>query len=405
MRRVVITGLGIVSCLGTDKDSVSASLRAGRSGIRFNPAYAEMGLRSQVSGSVDLNLEELIDRKVYRFMGDAAAFAYLSMEQAIKDAGLSAEEVSNPRIGLVAGSGGASTFNQMEAMDILREKGVKRVGPYRVPRTMGSTVSACLATPFKIKGVNYSISSACATSAHCIGHAMELIQLGKQDIVFAGGGEEEHWSQSFLFDAMGALSSKYNDTPQSASRAYDATRDGFVIAGGGGMVVVEELEHALKRGAKIYADIIGYGATSDGYDMVAPSGEGAVRCMQQALSTVTEPVDYLNTHGTSTPVGDLAESRGVREVFGDKAPLISSTKSLSGHSLGAAGVHEAIYCMLMMEGNFLAASANIETLDPEIADLPILRETKENFSANVVMSNSFGFGGTNATLVLKRWQN
>ena len=364
-----------------------------------------MGLRSQVSGSVDLNLEELIDRKVYRFMGDAAAFAYLSMEQAIKDAGLSAEEVSNPRIGLVAGSGGASTFNQMEAMDILREKGVKRVGPYRVPRTMGSTVSACLATPFKIKGVNYSISSACATSAHCIGHAMELIQLGKQDIVFAGGGEEEHWSQSFLFDAMGALSSKYNDTPQSASRAYDATRDGFVIAGGGGMVVVEELEHALKRGAKIYAEIIGYGATSDGYDMVAPSGEGAVRCMQQALSTVTEPVDYLNTHGTSTPVGDLAESRGVREVFGDKAPLISSTKSLSGHSLGAAGVHEAIYCMLMMEGNFLAASANIETLDPEIADLPILRETKENFSANVVMSNSFGFGGTNATLVLKRWQN
>ena len=405
MRRVVITGLGIVSCLGTDKDTVSASLRAGRSGIRFNPAYAEMGLRSQVSGSVDLNLEELIDRKVYRFMGDAAAFAYLSMEQAIKDAGLSAEEVSSPRIGLVAGSGGASTFNQMEAMDILREKGVKRVGPYRVPRTMGSTVSACLATPFKIKGVNYSISSACATSAHCIGHAMELIQLGKQDIVFAGGGEEEHWSQSFLFDAMGALSSKYNDTPQSASRAYDATRDGFVIAGGGGMVVVEELEHALKRGAKIYAEIIGYGATSDGYDMVAPSGEGAVRCMQQALSTVTEPVDYLNTHGTSTPVGDLAESRGVREVFGDKAPLISSTKSLSGHSLGAAGVHEAIYCMLMMEGNFLAASANIETLDPEIADLPILRETKENFSANVVMSNSFGFGGTNATLVLKRWQN
>lgn len=405
MRRVVITGLGIVSCLGTDKDSVSASLRAGRSGIRFNPAYAEMGLRSQVSGSVDLNLEELIDRKVYRFMGDAAAFAYLSMEQAIKDAGLSAEEVSSPRIGLVAGSGGASTFNQMEAMDILREKGVKRVGPYRVPRTMGSTVSACLATPFKIKGVNYSISSACATSAHCIGHAMELIQLGKQDIVFAGGGEEEHWSQSFLFDAMGALSSKYNDTPQTASRAYDESRDGFVIAGGGGMVVVEELEHALKRGAKIYAEIIGYGATSDGYDMVAPSGEGAVRCMQQALSTVNEPIDYLNTHGTSTPVGDVAESRGVREVFGDKAPLISSTKSLSGHSLGAAGVHEAIYCMLMMEGNFLAASANIENLDPEIADLPILRETKENFSANVVMSNSFGFGGTNATLVLKRWQN
>ena len=404
MRRVVITGLGIVSCLGTDKDTVSASLRAGRSGISFNPAYAEMGLRSQVCGSIKLDLEALIDRKVYRFMGDAAAFAYLAMEQAIKDAGLTAEEVSNPRIGLVAGSGGASTFNQMEAMDILREKGVKRVGPYRVPRTMSSTVSACLATPFKIKGVNYSISSACATSAHCIGHAMELIQLGKQDIVFAGGGEEEHWSQSFLFDAMGALSSKYNDTPETASRAYDATRDGFVIAGGGGMVVVEELEHALKRGAKIYAEIIGYGATSDGYDMVAPSGEGAVRCMQQALATVSEPVDYLNTHGTSTPVGDLAESRGVREVFGDKAPLISSTKSLSGHSLGAAGVHEAIYCMLMMEGNFLAASANIETLDPEVADLPILRETRQDFHANVMMSNSFGFGGTNASLVLKRWQ-
>jgi 3-oxoacyl-[acyl-carrier-protein] synthase-1 len=404
MRRVVITGLGIVSCLGTDKDTVSANLRAGRSGISFNPAYAEMGLRSQVSGSVKLDLEALIDRKVYRFMGDAAAFAYLAMEQAISDAGLTADEVSNPRIGLVAGSGGASTLNQMEAIDILREKGVKRVGPYRVPRTMSSTVSACLATPFKIKGVNYSISSACATSAHCIGHAMELIQLGKQDIVFAGGGEEEHWSQSFLFDAMGALSSKYNDTPETASRAYDATRDGFVIAGGGGMVVVEELEHALKRGAKIYAEIIGYGATSDGYDMVAPSGEGAVRCMQQALATVSEPVDYLNTHGTSTPVGDLAESRGVREVFGDKAPLISSTKSLSGHSLGAAGVHEAIYCMLMMEGNFLAASANIETLDPEVADLPILRETRENFQANVVMSNSFGFGGTNASLVMKRWQ-
>lgn len=404
MRRVVITGIGIVSCLGTDKDTVSASLRAGRSGISFNPSYAEMGLRSHVSGSVKLDLEALIDRKVYRFMGDAAAFAYLAMEQAIKDAGLTAEEVSNPRIGLVAGSGGASTVNQMEAIDILREKGVKRVGPYRVPRTMSSTVSACLATPFKIKGVNYSISSACATSAHCIGHAMELIQLGKQDIVFAGGGEEEHWSQSFLFDAMGALSSKYNDTPQTASRAYDATRDGFVIAGGGGMVVVEELEHALKRGAKIYAEIIGYGATSDGYDMVAPSGEGAVRCMQQALSTVSEPVDYLNTHGTSTPVGDLAESRGVREVFGEQAPLISSTKSLSGHSLGAAGVHEAIYCMLMMEGNFLAGSANIETLDPEVADLPILRETRENFHANVMMSNSFGFGGTNASLVLKRWQ-
>jgi 3-oxoacyl-[acyl-carrier-protein] synthase-1 len=403
MRRVVITGLGIVSCLGNDKETVSANLRAGRPGIRFNPEYAEMGLRSQVSGSVDLNLEELIDRKVYRFMGDAAAFAYLSMEQAIKDANLSAEEISNPRVGLIAGSGGASTFNQMEAMDILREKGVKRVGPYRVPRTMGSTVSACLATPFKIKGVNYSISSACATSAHCIGNAMEQIQLGKQDMVFAGGGEEEHWSQSFLFDAMGALSTQYNATPEKASRAYDAKRDGFVIAGGGGMVVVEELEHALKRGAKIYAEIVGYGATSDGYDMVAPSGEGAVRCMQLALAGVDTPIDYLNTHGTSTPVGDVAESRAVREVFGAKAPAISSTKSLSGHSLGAAGVQEAIYCMLMMEGNFIAGSVNIDEVDPEMADLPIQRSTVENAKLDTVMSNSFGFGGTNATLVLKRW--
>ena len=405
MRRVVITGIGIVSCLGNDKQSVSASLRACRPGIRFNPSYAEMGLRSQVSGSVDLNLEELIDRKVFRFMGNAAAYAYLAMQQAITDSGLTLEEISNPRIGLVAGSGGASTINQLESFDILREKGVKRVGPYRVPRTMSSTVSACLATPFKIKGVNYSISSACATSAHCIGHAMEQIQMGKQDIVFAGGGEEEHWSQSFLFDAMGALSTQYNETPEKASRAYDANRDGFVIAGGGGMVVVEELEHALKRKKKIYAEIIGYGATSDGYDMVAPSGEGAVRCMQQALATVTTPIDYLNTHGTSTPVGDAAEAKAVREVFGDHYPMISSTKSLSGHSLGAAGVHEAIYCMLMMEGNFVAGSANIETLDPELEDLPILRETRENVPLDTIMSNSFGFGGTNATLVLKRWKS
>jgi len=404
MRRVVITGLGIVSCLGNDKETVTASLRNGQSGIRFNPAYAEMGLRSQVSGSVQLNLEELIDRKIYRFMGDAAAYAYLAMQQAIADAGLSAEQVSNPRTGLITGSGGASTLNQMEAIDTLREKGVKRIGPYRVPRTMGSTVSACLATPFQIKGVNYSISSACATSAHCIGNAMEQIQLGKQDIVFAGGGEEEHWSQSCLFDAMGALSTQYNDTPERASRAYDAQRDGFVIAGGGGMVVVEELQHALKRGAKIYAEIVGYGATSDGYDMVAPSGEGAVRCMQQALANVTTPIDYLNTHGTSTPVGDVAEARAVREVFADKAPLISSTKSLSGHSLGAAGVQEAIYCLLMMQGGFIAGSANIDTLDPEVADLPIQRSTLENAKIDTVMSNSFGFGGTNATLVLKRWQ-
>jgi len=405
MRRVVITGLGIVSCLGNDKDTVSANLRASRPGIRFNQAYADMGLRSQVSGSVDLNLEELIDRKILRFMGDAAAYAYLAMQQALEDSGLSADDISNPRIGLIAGSGGASTINQMEAIDILRDKGVKRIGPYRVPRTMSSTVSACLATPFRIKGINYSIASACATSAHCIGHAMEQIQMGKQDVVFAGGGEEEHYSQSCLFDAMGALSSQYNDTPEKASRAYDAKRDGFVIAGGGGMVVVEELEHALKRGAKIYAEIVGYGATSDGYDMVAPSGEGALRCMQQAMATVDGPIDYLNTHGTSTPVGDVAEAKAVRNMFGDKIPAISSTKSLSGHSLGAAGVHEAIYCMLMMQGNFIAGSANIDELDPEVADMPIVRETRENAQFDTVMSNSFGFGGTNATLVLKRWKS
>ena len=403
MRRAVITGMGIVSCLGNDKETVAANLRAGKTGIRFNQSYADMGLRSHVSGTVDINLEEAIDRKVLRFMGDAAAFSYLSMQQAVEDSGLSPEDVSNPRTGLIAGSGGASTLNQMEAIDILREKGVKRIGPYRVTRTMGSTVSACLATPFKIKGVNYSVSSACATSAHCIGQALEQIQLGKQDIVFAGGGEEEHWSQSCLFDAMGALSTQYNDTPEKASRAYDSKRDGFVIAGGGGMVVVEELEHALKRGAKIYAEIVGYGATSDGYDMVAPSGEGAVRCMQQALATVDTPIDYLNTHGTSTPVGDVAEIRAVREVFADKAPPISSTKSLSGHSLGAAGVQEAIYSMLMMEGNFIAGSINIEELDEEAKGLPIVEKTQENVTLNTVMSNSFGFGGTNATLVLRRY--
>ncbi|MCD5996432.1 beta-ketoacyl-ACP synthase I [Pseudomonas sp. CDFA 602] len=404
MRRVVITGLGIVSCLGNDKDTVTANLRANRPGIKFQPEYAEMGLRSQVAGSIDLNLEELIDRKIFRFVGHAAAYAYLAMKDAIADSGLTDEQVSNVRTGLIAGSGGASTLNQMEALDILREKGVKRVGPYRVTRTMGSTVSACLATPFKIKGVNYSISSACATSAHCIGNAVEQIQLGKQDIVFAGGGEEEHWSQSFLFDAMGALSTQYNETPEKASRAYDAKRDGFVIAGGGGMVVVEELEHALARGAKIYAEIVGYGATSDGYDMVAPSGEGAIRCMQMALATVDGDIDYINTHGTSTPVGDAKEMEGVRAVFGDKAPAISSTKSLSGHSLGAAGVHEAIYCLLMMENNFIAGSANIDELDPVVADMPILLKTRENATLDLVMSNSFGFGGTNATLVLKSWK-
>lgn len=405
MRRAVITGLGIVSCLGNDKATVASSLREGRSGIRFNQEYVDQGLRSHVSGSVDLDLESLIDRKVLRFMGDAAAFSYLSMQQAIADSGLTEDQVSNPRTGLIAGSGGASTHNQMEAIDTLREKGVKRVGPYRVTRTMGNTVSACLATPFKIKGLNYSISSACATSVHCIGHAVEQIQMGKQDVVFAGGGEEEHWSQSCLFDAMGALSTKYNDTPEKASRAYDSERDGFVIAGGAGIVVVEELEHALARGAKIYAEIVGYGASSDGYDMVAPSGEGAIRCMQQALATVDTPIDYLNTHGTSTPVGDVAEIGAVKEVFKDThMPKISSTKSLSGHSLGAAGVHEIIYCLLMMENNFIAASANIETLDEHAQGLPIVVKSEENVQLNTVMSNSFGFGGTNATIVLKRWQ-
>lgn len=405
MRRAVITGIGIVSCLGTDKNTVIESLRTGRSGIRYNPEYAEAGLRSQVSGSVDIDLEALIDRKILRFMGDAAAYAFLSMQQAIEDSGLTEDQISNPRTGLIAGSGGASTLNQMDAIDTLREKGVKRVGPYRVTRTMGSTVSACLATPFKIKGVNYSVSSACATSAHCIGQALEQIQLGKQDIVFAGGGEEEHWSQSCLFDAMGALSTQYNDTPDKASRAYDAKRDGFVIAGGGGMVVVEELEHALKRGAKIYAEIVGYGATSDGYDMVAPSGEGAVRCMQQALSTVDTPIDYINTHGTSTPVGDVAELKAIREVFADNSPAISSTKSLAGHSLGATGVQEAIYSILMMENDFIAGSVNIEELDEQAKGLNIITITQEGVTLNTIMSNSFGFGGTNATLVLKRYNS
>ena len=403
MRRVVITGLGIVSSLGNDKQSVSESLRLGRSGVRANPVYKEMGFRSQVSAApAAIDLDALIDRKLKRFMGDTAAYAYVSMQQAIADAGLTPEQVSNPRAGLIAGSGGASTANLVEAADIARSKGIKRIGPYMVPRTMSSTVSACLSTSFEIKGVNYSISSACATSAHCIGSAAEQIQLGKQDIMFAGGGEEEHWTLSCLFDAMGAMSSKYNDTPEKASRAYDADRDGFVIAGGGGMLVLEEYEHAIKRGAKIYAEIIGYGATSDGYDMVAPSGEGAARCMQQALATVDTPIDYINAHGTSTPVGDQAELKAIREVFGDKAPRISSTKSLSGHSLGAAGVQEAIYCLLMLEEDFVAGSANIETLDPAAEGLPIVQKTQLNAGLKTVMSNSFGFGGTNATLVMRK---
>lgn len=402
MKRVVVTGMGIVSCLGNDKTAVLDALRAGRSGIKFQEAYKEKGLRSHVAGSIDIDLSELIDRKVLRFMGDAAAYAYISMQQAITDAGLSEEQVSNERTGIIMGSGGASSENLVESADILREKGVKRVGPYRVTQTMGSTTSACLATPFKIKGVNYSISSACATSAHCIGVALEQIQLGKQDIVFAGGGEEEHWTLTALFDAMGALSTKYNETPDQASRAYDAERDGFVIAGGGGCLVIEEYEHAKARGAKIYAEIVGYGATSDGYDMVAPSGEGAIRCMKQALSTTQGSIDYINSHGTSTPVGDLAELKAIKATFGDAIPPISSTKSLTGHSLGATGVQEAIYSLLMLENDFICASANITTLDPEADGMPIVLKRQDNVKLNRVMSNSFGFGGTNATLVFQR---
>ncbi len=403
MRRAVITGLGIVSSIGNNKQEVLESLKAGRSGITRSEQFAEMGMRSQVWGNIDIDLKELIDRKTIRFMGDAAGFAYVAMQQAIDDSGLTPEMVSNIRTGIIAGSGGASSQNQVEAADILREKGVKRIGPYMVPRIMGSTVSACLATPFQIKGVNYSISSACATSAHCIGNALEMIQMGKQDIVFAGGGEEVHWSLSAEFDAMGALSTKYNDTPEIASRTYDADRDGFVCSGGGGMVVVEELEHALARGAKIYAEIVGYGATSDGYDMVAPSGEGAVRCMQMAMQGVEGPIDYLNTHGTSTPVGDVKELGAIQEVFGGNSPAISATKAMTGHALGAAGVNEAIYTLLMMEHNFIAPSINIETLDEQAKGLDIVTETREAV-LNTVMSNSFGFGGTNATLVMKRFQ-
>ncbi|OAI05248.1 beta-ketoacyl-ACP synthase I [Methylomonas methanica] len=404
MKRVVVTGLGIVSSIGNNRDEVVDSLRTGRSGIVHAPVYAEMGFRSHVHGPVNIDLDEAIDRKVKRFMGDGAAYNYLAMEQAIADSGLEESQISNVRTGLVMGSGGPSTSNLVDSADILRSKGVKKVGPYMVTRAMSSTNTACLATPFKIKGVNYSISSACATSAHCIGHAMELIQLGKQDIVFAGGGEELHWTMSVMFDAMGALSSKYNDTPTTASRPYDETRDGFVISGGGGVLVIEELEHAKARGAKIYAELVGYGATSDGYDMVQPSGEGAVRCMQQALATVHEKIDYINAHGTSTPVGDTRELEAMREVFGaDGVPAVSSTKSLTGHALGAAGVNEAIYSLLMMQENFLSASANINQLDPGAAGIPIVREYRDNVTLNTIMSNSFGFGGTNATLIFQRY--
>ena len=404
MRRVVITGLGIVSSLGNNKNEVKDSLHAGRSGISFQPEYAERGLRSHVAGSIkNLNIEELIDRKLLRFMAKGHAYAWLAMQQAIADAKLPEELISNVRTGLIVGAGGTSTESMLEATDTLAEKGIRRVGPYMVTKTMSSGIAACLATGAKIKGVNYGISSACSTSAHCIGAGAEQIQLGKQDIVFAGGGEEEHWTMSFLFDAMGALSSKYNETPEKASRTYDANRDGFVISGGGGIVVLEEYEHAKARGAKIYAEVVGYGATSDGYDMVAPSGEGAVRCMNLALQGI-EHVDYVNTHGTSTPVGDTKELEAIRAVFENNAygkmPAIASTKSLSGHALGAAGVNEAIYTLIMMENNFIAASANIETLDPAAEGLPITTQRIDNVKIVTAMSNSFGFGGTNATLTL-----
>lgn len=404
MRRVVITGLGIVSCLGNDKATVTEALKTGRSGIRYQEDYKEMGMRSQIAGVPEIEFKGHIDRKQLRFMGNAAAYAYIAMDRAIADSGLEERAISNDRTGIIAGSGGAASSSQVEAADILREKGIRRVGPYRVTQTMASTVSACLATPFKIRGVVYSISSACSTSAHCIGNAYELIQWGKQDVIFAGGGEEVHWTLSSLFDAMGALSSKYNETPEQASRPYDANRDGFVIAGGGGMVVVEELDHALARGATIYAEIVGYGATSDGYDMVAPSGEGAVRCMRQAMSTIDGPVDYINAHGTSTPAGDIQELKAMITTFGDNMPTVGSTKSLSGHSLGAAGVHEAIYSLLMQQERFIAATANINTLDTEAEGTPIARERIDNAELTRVMSNSFGFGGTNASLVFQKYQ-
>ncbi|ROT97954.1 beta-ketoacyl-ACP synthase I [Marinobacter sp. R17] len=402
MRRVVITGMGIVSCLGNSIEAVNDSLKTGRSGIRFNETYRDQGFRSQVSGSVDVDTS-VIDRKVRRFMGQSAMYSYLAMQEAIESAKLDESLISNDRTGLIAGSGGASCSSQVEAVDIMRERGVKRIGPYMVPRIMTSTVSACLATAYKIRGVNYSMSSACATSAHCIGHAMEQIQAGKQDIVFAGGGEEEDWTLTMLFDAMGALSTKYNDAPETASRPFDSGRDGFVIAGGGGMLVVEELEHAKQRGANIIAELVGYGATSDGYDMVAPSGEGAQRCMHQAMSTVDGKIDYINAHGTSTPVGDVAEMGAVRKTFGEHIPAISSTKSLSGHSLGAAGVHEAIYSLLMLQNGYIAGTRNYHSPDAEIAHMPIVGPDAKSAHLDRVMSNSFGFGGTNASLVFQRF--
>ena len=401
MKRAVITGLGIVSPLGNNLPDTLASLQATRSGIRFQEAYVEMGLRCHIAGSIELDTEDKIDRKLRRFMGAAAAYSYIAMAEAIADSGLAAADVSHDRTGIIAGSGGASSSNLVEAADILRAKGLRRIGPYRVTRTMSSTVSACLATAFKIRGINYSITSACSTSAHCIGNAVELIQLGKQDMIFAGGGEEEHWSMTSLFDAMGALSTR-NHAPEQASRAYDRDRDGFVIAGGAGFTVVEELEHAQARGAKIYAEVVGYGATSDGHDMVAPSGEGGERAMRLAMATVQAPIDYINAHGTSTPAGDPSEIAAIKRVFEEQIPPISSTKSLSGHSLGAAGVHESIYSLLMLDNDFICASANIENLDPELGTPPIVTRRVDNAGLKTVMSNSFGFGGTNAVLIFQK---
>lgn len=402
MRRVVVTGLGAVSCLGNTREEIIDSLRNGRSGIVANEKFREMGLRSQVSGSCHIDLTEHIDRKVRRFMGDAAAYAYIAMQQAIEDAGLDERDVSNPRTGLIAGSGGASSSNIVISADTARARGVRKIGPYMVTKTMSSTVSACLATPFRIKGINYSITSACATSAHCIGAGAEQIQWGKQDIVFAGGGEEEDWTLTALFDAMGALSSKYNESPALASRPYDINRDGFVSASGGGMVVLEEFEHARARGAKIYAELVGYGATSDGQDMVAPSGEGARRCMELARSTVDGTIDYVNTHGTSTPAGDITEVEAMRAIFGEAMPRYGSSKSMCGHSLGATGVHEAIHCLLMLDDDFIAPSINVIDADPGVAGTPLVTERIDNAGIRTAMSNSFGFGGTNATLVFSK---
>ncbi|MDH5723174.1 MAG: beta-ketoacyl-ACP synthase I [Alphaproteobacteria bacterium] len=408
MRRVVITGMGIISCIGNNKDEVLTSLKSGKSGITFSPEYAEMGFRSQVYGKPDIVLADHIDKRLFRFMGDTAAYNHLAMEQAIADSGLEESEISHERTGIIMGSGGPSTRSQVQAADIAREKGPKRVGPFAVPKCMSSTTSATIATNFKIKGINYSISSACSTSAHCIGNAAEQIQWGKQDIVFAGGAEELDWSLSVLFDAMGAMSSNYNDTPERAARAYDANRDGFVIAGGGGVVVLEELEHAKARGAKIYAEITGYGATSDGHDMVAPSGEGAVRCMKQALSTVKTPVTYINTHGTSTPVGDITEANAIKEVFAgmeQDIPHISATKSMTGHSLGATGVQEAIYSLLMLQNDFVCPSINVEDMDEGAKNMPIATSRIDNVTHETLISNSFGFGGTNCTLAMSRYKD